>query len=217
LKPRLLDLFCGAGGCTKGYQQAGFYVVGVDINPQPNYCGDEFYQGDALEFPLEGFDAIHASPPCQAYSVITPQRNAHLELIGPTRDRLKESGAPFVIENVGGAKAALKSPIMLCGAQFGLKVYRHRWFERLPFLMSIPHVNHRDSTPANGRGLSPKGFISVAGSGGVTGLTSQTILSTWSNAMGIDWMTRQELSQAIPPAFTEFIGEQLLAHLGVPA
>lgn len=213
-KPRLLDLFCGAGGASMGYYRAGFEVVGVDLNPQPNYPF-EFVQCDALEVSLNGFDTIHASPPCQRFSVMTPSKTKgnHPDLITLIRDRLVLAEVPYVIENVGGAKKELRSPIMLCGMQFGLKVYRHRWFECVPFVMSIPHINHRDSTPANGRGLSPKGFISVAGSGGVTGLTSKTILTTWSAAMGIDWMSRQELSQSIPPAFTEFIGKELRATL----
>jgi DNA (cytosine-5)-methyltransferase 1 len=133
-RPVLIDLFCKAGGCTKGYQRAGFYVVGVDIEPQPNYCGDEFHQADALAFPLDEADAIHASPPCQAHSSIAKQQRArrpgaydHPDLVDATRDRLVAAGVPYVIENVVGAP--LLNHVQLCGSSFGLDVRRHRLFE----------------------------------------------------------------------------------------
>lgn len=187
-----------------GYYRAGFDVTGVDIEPQKNYPFT-FIQGDALEcLAAHGheYDAIAASPPCQRYSAMTNCRDheAHPDLVGPVRELLKASGRPYVIENVIGAP--LNQPIMLCGAMFGLKVYRHRLFECSWFLLAPPHVPHRDQTPKAGKGISPKGFISVAGNTGRVAYARQ--------AMGIDWTNRDELSQAIPPAYTEFIGKQLL-------
>ena len=145
MKPRLLDLFCGAGGAAMGYHRAGFEVVGVDINPQPHYPF-EFIQGDAVEVALDAwrlFDAIHASPPCQAYSW-SAKRWAEVEraeLVAPTRSLLADIGRPYVIENVVGAP--LIDPITLCGEMFGLEVIRHRLFESNQWLMSMPHRKHR--------------------------------------------------------------------------
>lgn len=204
---KLLDLFCGAGGAGMGYHRAGFDVTGVDIAPQPRYPF-AFVQGDALEYVAahgHEYDAIHASPPCQAHSHITPDRSKHIDLIPETRAALESSGLPYVIENVMGAAKSLRHPIMLCGAQFGLKVYRHRLFESNVMLLMIPHTPHRDNTPRAGRGISSKGFIVV--SGHFSGIDYCRM------AMGIDWMTGKELAQAIPPAYTEFIGRQLAMHL----
>lgn len=207
-----------------GYHRAGFEVVGVDREPQPRYPF-EFHQADALEYLREHgeqFDVIHASPPCQFATNLRhlgAARNGsypddHLNLIGPTRDHLKALGIPYVIENVAGARHLLVSPIFLCGSQFNLKVYRHRYFEISPFLViTPPHHPHRDQTPSAGNGISPKGFISVAGSGGVKGMNSKEIVAYWSASMGIDWMTRAELAEAIPPAYSEYIGRQLIAIL----
>src|SRR5438477_10031249 len=122
-KPRLLDLFCGSGGTSHGYQQADFYVIGVDIVPQPRYIGDEFIQADALTFDLDGYDAYHASPPCQGYSRSLPLARIHgikehPLLIGDIRIRLEASGKPWVIENVEGSN--LPDAIELCGSMFGL-------------------------------------------------------------------------------------------------
>lgn len=224
-KPRLLDLFCGAGGAAKGYQQAGFYVVGVDNRPQPHYCGDEFYQADALEFisaPLwthVWFDAIHASPPCQRWSSITGLRNAltresHPDLIEPTRTHLIAAGLPWVMENVD--RAPMPGAMTLCGSMFGLRVRRHRLFESSEHIWRIP-CQHR---------LQPRPIIAVFGDhpedawiypsrGKHTAKRAKSIDEA-REAMGIDWMDWDEITQAIPPAFTAFIGEQLMAHLGVP-
>src|SRR5690606_32247689 len=131
-----LDLFCKAGGASRGYQQAGFYVVGVDIEPQPNYCGDLFIQADALDVLnwadfLAQFDAVHASPPCQSYSVTASLHEANYpELIGPVRERLSLLGVPYAIENVVGAP--LRDAVRLCGSSFGLGVRRHLLFETRP-------------------------------------------------------------------------------------
>ena len=227
-KPRLLDLFCGAGGCTKGYQEAGFYVVGVDINPQPNYCGDEFVQADALEvlrylvygvgalggallgslqYGLPHFAAIHASPPCQASSSLRHlwKDREHPELIPPTRELLRVTGLPYVIENVIGAK--LINPVTLCGSQFGLgangrQLRRHRLFET-----SFPLMVH----PCQHRGQP----VGVYGHGGGHSSTRgyKGTKAEYEEAMGIDWATKAEIAQAIPPAFTEHIGSYLLAEI----
>lgn len=208
-KPRLLDLFCGAGGAAVGYHRAGFEVVGVDICPQPHYPF-EFHQADALTYPLEGFDAIHASPPCQAYSsmsaCIPGLSEAYPDLIGQTRERLGSAGVPYVIENVGGGRRLLRDPLMLCGAMFDLDLYRHRYFEaNFPWSM-ILHPGHGIRGNRAGR-WSPGTIISVAG--------HNTALAECKRAMGIDWMTGDELSEAIPPAYTEWIGRALLARLEV--
>lgn len=175
-----------------GYHRAGFEVEGVDIEPQPNYPFT-FHQMDALEFldtqDLSRFDVIHASPPCQAHSQLNRiNRREYLDLIEPVRERLVWIGKPYVIENVQGAP--LRDPIMLCGTMFGLKVFRHRLFESNVFLLQ----------PMNG-------YIQVTGTGNFR-------LEEGRKAMGIDWMKKRELTQAIPPAYTEFIGRQLIQQLG---
>lgn len=223
MKLRILDLYCGAGGAAKGYYEAfieaGFdvQITGVDTRPQKRYPYT-FVQADALDYAAShgwAFDFIHASPPCQVHSTITPDRSRHIDLIPHTRWFLQGSGKPFVIENVSGARKALQNPIMLCGAQFGLKVYRHRFFESNVYLMAMVHIPHRDRTPSAGHGISPKGFISIAGkSGTIKGLpVGMTYMQYASHAMGIDWMVKDTvLSQAIPPAYTRFIGRQLATY-----
>lgn len=218
-KPRLLDLFCGEGGASMGFHRAGFDVVGVDIEPQPRYPF-EFHQADAIEFCNrygKDFDVIAGGPPCKAMTGMQhlgTARNGsyptHVNLIPETREAMKSTGKPYIIENVAGARKHLINPIVLCGKQFGLKVYRHRYFETSFFCLMPPHLPHRDSTPSAGNGISPNGFISVAGTGGVKGMTSDEIIDYWSMAMGIDWMSRYGLSQAVPPAYTKWIGEQIL-------
>jgi DNA (cytosine-5)-methyltransferase 1 len=206
-RPRLLDLFCGAGGAAMGYHRAGFDVVGVDIKPQPRYPF-EFHQADAMTFPLDGFDAIHASPPCQDWSQLhrnygAPEHGTAWLLLA-TLERLAGCGRPWVVENVVGAP--MPSPIELCGATFGLgaagfDLNRHRRFQCSFAVMAHP-CQHR-------RGKS----IGVYGNGtnkwhrakGVTINRPQA-----REAMGIDWMSRKELNQAIPPAYTEWLGARLL-------
>ena len=236
-RPLLLDLFCGAGGAGVGYYRAGFEVIGVDHAPQKRYPY-QFVQADAIAYALtEGwrFDAIHASPPCQAHSNITPDKNKHIDLIPQTRFVLETLGVPYIIENVGGAAKALRNPFMLCGAQFGLKVYRHRYFESNVMIFAPTHEPHRDNTPRAGHGVSGKGFISVTSGGntlmvakdagrrsGTYGISDKGFVSVTGHfsgidyckmAMGIDWMSGRELSQAIPPAYTEWIGRQLLHYI----
>ena len=219
-RPRLLDLFCGAGGAAMGYARAGFEVVGVDIEPQPNYPF-EFHEADALEvlryraFPHEEwgqFDAIHASPPCQAYSTVSgrgrnPQRE-YPELIEPVRGLLKAAELPYVIENVIGAP--LLDAVRLCGSSFGLDVRRHRLFE-CSFFVMVPGCNHAWQRPRF-RSLDSrqKTAATVVGVHGHTNYAGELALRE--RAMGIDWMTATELTQAIPPAYTEHIGHFLMAE-----
>ena len=231
MKPKLLDLFCGAGGASMGYHRAGFEVEGVDNKPQPHYPF-KFYQVDALTFPLEGYDAYHASPPCQGYSIMRnlpwwPNREYEL-LILPTKQRLEQTSKPFVIENVMAARKNSKqlSKIgaethgleagWLCGLAFGLPFYRHRLFYTNWFWLAPGHPKH--SKPLR------KGNQFGANSGrlrDVLDLNQQIGCMTLQHApksriekaklaMGIDWMTGDELSQAIPPAYTEYIGKYLL-------
>jgi len=219
-KPRLLDTFCGAGGCTKGYQRAGFYVVGVDINPQPHYCGDEFYQADALEFIAEHgreFDVIHASPPCQKHVMlqclnrVQGRTNEHRDLIPDTRAVLKSTGKIFVIENVQGAP--LRTQIILCGHALGHKrLARHRHFESNILLFGLPCTHRRSTEPIIGvYGARPDGHRVSLRQYRLTRTASS--LAEASEIMGIDWMDWDELKEAIPPAYTQYIGEQLLEVL----
>jgi len=215
---RLLDLFCGAGGCSMGYHRAGFEVVGVDINPQPNYPF-EFHQADALTYPLDGFDVIHASPPCQHF---TKYRNCrkdiaerYEDLIEPVRKRLEDAGRPYVIENVVGAP--LLSPVTLCGSMFGLDVRRHRLFEsNVP--MFPPACNHNIWEPNRfpGGRSRERGHARVLCRGTVEVGRWNIPLATQQRAMGIDFISDvRMLSQAIPPAYTEWIGRQIMEALAL--
>lgn len=217
MKPRLLDLFSCAGGAARGYADAGFEVVGIDIDQQPNYPF-EFYQADVMTWLEQGgdvtFDAIHASPPCQAYSTQTADKSKHRRLIPAVRELLADTGLPYVIENVEGAKREMLSPVRLCGSSFGLDVRRHRYFETNWPLM-VPPCDHSWQTPRF-RSLSitqarEGRLASVVGVHGHLNYPGEQAIRE--AAMGIDWMDVRELAQAIPPAYTKFIGEQLLAHL----
>lgn len=215
-KSRLLDLFCCAGGAGVGYHNAGFEVVGVDIRPQPNYPLP-FIQCDVLKLDpkfIGLFDAIHASPPCQSYSDLA-KRNGNADawprLIEPVREILIRSGLPYVIENVEGAP--LLNPIMLCGTMFkGLRVIRHRLFEaNFPILTpkhgKHPKVHTFDKRKAHyGKTNDMQDFVQVTGGGNCT-------IAAARDAMGINWMTKGELNEAIPPAYTHFIAEQLRTYL----
>jgi DNA (cytosine-5)-methyltransferase 1 len=224
LKPRLLDLYSGAGGCARGYQNAGFHVAGVDNRPQPNYAGDAFVQYDALQYlgahGWAGFDAVHASPPCQAYTTLRTLQGGkdYPDLIAPTRALLLKTGLPYVIENVEGARSDLRDPVRLCGSSFGLRIRRHRLFET-NFPVMAPACAHGwqmdkkypalngDDRKRGGR----SGIVGVYGNGG------DKRADLWPREMEIDWMTRDELTQAIPPAFTELIGHQLVQHIRAEA
>ncbi|WP_339283723.1 DNA cytosine methyltransferase [Paenibacillus sp. FSL R5-0486] len=225
MKPKLLDLFCKAGGCSAGYAKAGFEVVGVDIKPQPNYPY-EFIQADALEILkdkafIAQFDVLTASPPCQAHSKaksLSVARNGgkygdHLDLIPDTRRLLQETGKPYIIENVAGAP--LIDPVKLFGSQFAkLYTQRERWFESNIPLVEPDVPREKMKTPAAGNGIGEDGSISICGSGGVRGLNAKQIKLYWGFAMGgIDWMSRDELAEAIPPAYTEFLGKQVREYI----
>ena len=211
--PRLLDLFCCAGGAGVGYRRAGFEVVGVDIDPQPNYPF-EFHQADALNLDREflaSFDVVHASPPCQSYSDLAKRnRNADKwpRLIEPVRELLRSLDIPYIIENVEGAP--LLDPVILCGTMFpGLRVIRHRLFESNISLHAPAHRRHplvftHDKRKAHyGRLDQDRSFVQVTGGGNCS-------IANAKDAMGIDWMTKNELNEAIPPAYTEYLGKQLL-------
>jgi DNA (cytosine-5)-methyltransferase 1 len=239
-RPRLLDLFCGAGGAAVGYHRAGFDIVGVDHRPQPRYpfpiivddALDVLQQlnagwtagpsmPDGKRHLLHDFAAIHASPPCQRYSHARfcrprQEEDRHPDLVGVTRSALIRTGKPYVIENVMRAPLG-RGSLVLCGLMFGLKVLRHRVFESSLLLLAPEHPSHRGiiigqdgmcCVVGHGGGVSRRMREQVArlnrhGSGG------QQNKADWQAAMGIDWMTRNELSQSIPPAYTEFIGRQL--------
>jgi DNA (cytosine-5)-methyltransferase 1 len=253
LKPRALDLFCGAGGVSVGLQRAGFDVTGVDIHPQPRYRGGVFIQGDALTYPLDGFDFIWASPPCQAFTPLRRLQRGreYPNLIPAMRERLAASGRPWIIENVPGAPLA-GNVVMLCGTMFGLQtpcgtayLRRHRHFE-CSFLAMQPACQHpqRTALSVTGNGLDSnqarwaKRALSVVGKSAeisesgwhrqravtVTGNTAQTntvrnrarqaySIEDAQAAMGIDWMPMKWLSQAIPPAYAEYLGHQVIAAL----
>lgn len=220
-KPRLLDLFCCAGGAAMGYRNAGWEVVGVDINPQPRYPF-EFFQRDALRLRpsiMQRFDAIHASPPCQFATELrhAPNTKDHANLIPETRRVLELSGLPYVIENVDGAKGHLIDPALLCGSMFGLgaaghQLQRHRWFEtNWPFEVPM-ECDHREPVigvygghvrcrSAKHGGRQTKDF---------DGYDKPALAR---EAMGMPWATMGQMSEAIPPAYTQFIGSQLLAHV----
>jgi DNA (cytosine-5)-methyltransferase 1 len=228
---RILDLFCGAGGAAMGYHRAGFEVVGVDLNPQKNYPF-EFHQTDALTFPIDGFDAIHASPPCQAHTCLKTMWNAkkHTDLIKPTRERLNTSGLPWVIENVPGAP--ISASFVLCGTMFGLglpgvaELRRHRHFESNAVFGLVPQCSHGSGVIGvyGGHGRDRRRLPTIGVYGGGHGTSLHRAQKGQRNftagqerqAMGIDWMTVNELSQAIPPAYTEFIGKQLMEFLTSP-
>ena len=213
-RPLLADLFCCAGGAAMGYHRAGFDVVGFDIKPQPRYPF-KFVQCDALEVDLSAFDAVHASPPCQGYSWAAKRWTGvdRAYLIEPTRAMLKASGLPYVIENVPGAP--LVNPARLCGEMFGLNVIRHRNFETNWMLMVPDHKPHRRPVTRKARDGSERvvqrsAYCTVAGHGGES---DSFRFEDWQAAMGMDWTSRDELTEAIPPAYTQFIGTQLLAIL----
>lgn len=195
-------------------------MIGVDINPQPNYCGNDFIQADALDFlaetldrfaPFNYCDAIHASPPCQRWSSKTRDKSAHPDLITPLRPMLEEiasEGVPYVIENVRGAP--LRNPVRLCGSSFGLGVRRHRLFEASFELHALPCIHgwQKPRYPLYDHGKHyMSGIVHVFGTGGGKGREH------WPEAMGIDWMAPSEMTEAIPPAYTRFVGAQLRAHL----
>lgn len=191
---RGLDLYCKAGGCSVGYARAGFEMTGVDIEPQPRYPYS-FVQADALEFVQahgQDYDFIHASPPCQHYANVTSWRGSrddHPDLLPITRELLVRVGVPWVVENVPGAP--MRPDYVLCGSHFGLRIRRHRWFETSWGGFDLSHqCDHRGLLPFMHKGER-----------------------VYADAMGCHWMTNREGREAIPPAYTEYVGLQLLLHL----
>jgi DNA (cytosine-5)-methyltransferase 1 len=212
-------LFCGAGGAARGYQLAGFHVTGVDIEPQPDYCGEEFIQADVMLMTDYGrwrdtYDAIHASPPCQAY---TTMNNRHASssppLIEKTRRALKISGLPYVIENVAGALAHMRSPIELTGEMFGLRVHRPRLFESNVMLL-VPPRPSRQLNPVAVYGKNDGRRLWTRADGTELRCAS---LEEAREAMEMPWADWHGVKEAIPPAYCEFIGLQLRQFLEVAA
>lgn len=230
-KPRLLDLYCCQGGAARGYADAGFEVVGVDIDPQPRYPYP-FMQGDALAAlrilldgdwltfaqesgvplfaRLDDFAAIHASPPCQAHTKAWKlNKREHPRLIGPTRELLGRTGLPYVIENVEEARSELVAPIMLCGESFELETYRHRLFETNWAAEAPEHLKHLARTTKMGRAPVPGEYMHVVGN--FSGVDKAR------RVMGMPWANRDGLREAIPPAYTRWIGEQLIQQMEIEA
>lgn len=216
--PRILDLFCCQGGAGTGYRQAGFEVVGVDLQDQPRYPF-EFHQADALEY-LEAhgheFDAVHASPPCQAYSTITPahSRGSHPTLIEPVREALQRLGKPYIIENMEGARKHLIDPVKLCGSTFGLRVRRHRYFEINWPLASPGRCNHKAQGRAvgvYGDGPDRKEYRRPDGSS--RGVKATSVEDASDALGGVSWMTWKGMAECIPPVYTKFLGAYLNHYL----
>lgn len=210
---KLLDLYCGAGGAAEGYRLAGFDITGVDIEDQPSYPF-KFVKSDAIEYVTEHgheFDVIHSSPPCQHYSVLNAYNHkTYPDLIAPTRVALREAGKPYVIENVEGAKGDLIKPAKLCGPMFGLRVYRHRLFESSFLIPQCEHPKHYALCARNGYLPTESApFMTITG-----GKHSKAWLHEACEVMGTPWMsTVREVCEAIPPAYTEYIGVALCNSL----
>lgn len=218
-KLKALDLFCKAGGATKGLQRAGFHVTGVDIEPQPRYCGDAFFQADAMTFPLDGYDFIWASPPCQGYTVLRHAKGAKGDapkLIKPVRTRLWPFFCPWVIENVAEARQELINPVTLCGSMFGLnaqgcQLRRHRLFET-NFPLPKLHCAHEAPTIGVYGGHARK-RAAAHGGRGTKDVWVGGHKAAASEALGIKWMILAELSEAIPPAYSEYIGKAAIQYI----
>ena len=217
MRPRLLDLFCGAGGASVGYHRAGFDVVGVDIEPH-DYPPGDFIKADAMDMLtdktfMSSFDAVHASPPCQSFTAYRRRGDGvgdgYPDMIAAVRSELQRWGVPYVIENVPGAP--LRNPVQLCGSSFGLDVRRHRLFESNAALMAPPcmHGTQSPRFPQATNRTNPRRTVEV----GVWRIP----LNVQQRAMGIDWMRLEDLTEAIPPAFTELIGSQLLEQMRAAA
>ena len=214
MKPKLLDLYCGGGGAGRGYELAGFDVTGVDNVPQPKHRG-KVILSDAIEYVLRHgheYDFIHASPPCQAYSLASMQHRksgrVYPDLIAKTREALQKTGKPYCIENVPGAP--LLNPITLCGSMFQsatggiLRTYRHRLFEsNLP--LTAPPCFHNYPQAKMGRRAKPGEFIQFVGH-----YTDAEIVR---EMLGLEWLSKNEIAQCVPPQYTEFLGRQVLSYL----
>ena len=232
MKPRLLDLFSGAGGAGMGYRRAGFDVVGVDLAPQPHYPF-EFHQADALDvleswrdgghwfYAIGDVDAIHASPPCQAHTALSARwrgqggrADSHVDLIAETRDLLDSVGLPYVIENVMGASRSLEGRVVrVCGASVGLRQSRHRLFECGGWMCVVPPCSCNGREFKSVLGVKPDGRWLRKKADGTRANFVVSSVEEGRELMGIDWMDWRELCEAIPPAYTELIGSQLLSHV----
>lgn len=212
---RALDLFCCAGGATKGLQRAGYHVTGVDIRPQPHYCGDTFIRADAFEWlndpdRLAAYNLIWASPKCQGISRLTPTRYKpnHENQLPRVLELLRAQPTPYIVENVEGAQSLMHDPIFLCGTMFDLEIWRHRWFEigNVPDLFFLrPTCNH-DGHPIL---ISGRGMRGVCKGGR---RPAEPLKATKMQGIGIDWMVTTELDQAIPPVYSEFLARQILNY-----
>jgi len=219
---RLLDLFCCAGGAGAGYARAGFTVTGVDVEPQRRYPFT-FHQRDVLTLSAgwirDNFDAVHASPPCQGYTEMrhAPGTVGAPLLIDETRTLLEATGLPWIIENVAGARWAMRDPVTLCGTMFGLgaighELRRHRLFESNVSL-AVPECAHTDRPVIGVYGGHARCRSARHGGRKSADFPDQDKPAIARECMGIDWMTTREMSEAIPPAYTEFLGVQLAAHI----
>lgn len=222
-RPKLLDLFSGAGGCSYGYYLAGFDVTAVDIIQQDDHPGSGLYafpgmifvRADAINYGTEfahEFHAVHASPPCQAHSAL---RHLHPDkdyecFLERTRSILERLSCPWVIENVPGAP--LINPVMICGSFFGLRVRRHRLFESNMPLRGTACKHKEQGRPIDVSGTGGRRINRRKDDHGGNTMKPRNIVEA-RMAMGVDWMRRYELSQSIPPAYTEFIGKQLMEHI----
>lgn len=218
---RALDLFCCAGGAAMGLHRAGFEVVGVDIKPQPRYPF-KFHRADALTFPLNGFDFIWASPPCQGYSAIrfAPGAVGAPLLIEAVRARMP-TNIPWVIENVEEARWAMRNPVLLCGSMFdlgaqGCRTQRHRLFET-NFPLAQPSCTHDDRPVIGVYGGHARRRAASAGGRGTRDVWEGGHKTAAAEALGIDWMTLAELSEAIPPAYAEYIGRTAIEFINARA
>lgn len=206
---KLLDVFCCQGGAGAGYHFAGFDVVGVDLSPQPRYPF-KFIQADAVEYIRaygHEFDFIHASPPCQRYSATQRiQGNEHPDLIAPTRDAIRAAGVPGVIENVPDAEPELIDPVVLCGAAFGLRTYRHRLFEPIGWELSQPdHEPHTQKTVKMGRPIQPGDFYHAVG--------NFTNVGYARSDMNVPWMSRDGVRECIPPVYSTYVGRKFVENV----
>lgn len=204
LMKRALDLYCCAGGATRGLQLASYHVTGVDINPQPRYCGDQFIQADCMAVDWGGYDLIWASPPCQRYSRLTPKthKESHPDLLPVVLKRLRNQETPYIVENVAGTQHMMRNPIFLCGTMFGLNIWRHRWFEigNSNAFFLLPLCNHLGH-PVLISGVS-RWFAA-------SGKRYEYRHAEKTSAIGIDWMTTAEIDEAIPPIYSKFLAEQI--------